>query len=326
MWKRKRLKEIELKIHLAEKWIEISWKTWAVLLRTGEQESVPLWGSFQTSVRVLASSQPSHPEDQCPKQQRGTCSTDRCQGSREFPKTDTLLEKLLGTVRNLSILPLRAPSSSWWGTGSALPSASASPGGGTSIWGWAQLCKAKLPKWWHQQGAACQAFAAEPARGFAQGRQRGSQDIQGTEWMWQQRGKHCPSRRSTLVLCVQLLPCPGHQGLLAGSDNLHLPPQSRWQPAPCWASGVSDLLSCTATRETQTFTAVVTSFFRVLFPLSPKSRRGLRKVSWRGLLGALLGCARLQSCTRALLPGAGASTADHQPCLLHPTPVRGDFA
>lgn len=35
---------------------------------------------------------------------------------------------------------------------------------------------------------------------------------------------------------------------------------------------------------------------------------------------SLLACARLQSCTRALLPGAGTSTADHQPWLLHPAP------
>lgn len=55
--------------------------------------------------QALACSQPSYAEEQCPKQQRGACSTDRCKMSKELPK---FLQELLG-VRNLSILPPRAP-------------------------------------------------------------------------------------------------------------------------------------------------------------------------------------------------------------------------
>lgn len=40
--KLKRLWEIQWKIHLAEKWVEIGGRTWAVLLTAGEEESAPL--------------------------------------------------------------------------------------------------------------------------------------------------------------------------------------------------------------------------------------------------------------------------------------------
>lgn len=151
-WKDKRIRQIQWKIHLAEQWVEVTWRTWAVLCTTGEEESVPLWRSFQTSGRALASSQPSYPEDQCPKQQRGTCSTDRCKVSRELPKTGTFLQKLSGTVRNLNILPLRAPPQQLRGC-RVCPACWLLPTLGLVPAFRAGLCFAKpsCPKWWHQQ-------------------------------------------------------------------------------------------------------------------------------------------------------------------------------
>lgn len=151
MWTNKGLWEVQWKIHLAEQWVEVSWRTWAVLCTTGEEGSVPLWRS---NFRALAFSQHSYPEDQCPKQQRGTCSTDRCKVSRDLPKTDTFLQKLLGTVRNLSILTLRALPQQPRGfrvcpACRLLPTLGLVPAFRAGL----SFAKPSCPRWWHQKWA-----------------------------------------------------------------------------------------------------------------------------------------------------------------------------
>lgn len=106
----------------------------ACLSTAGEGEVTPLGRSFQTSIRALASSLLSHHKDQHPKQRTVAHSTGGCKVSRD-PRTATLLQKLLGTVRKLSIPPHNLPPAAGRGQGLPYLLAYACPGVGI----WAQI-------------------------------------------------------------------------------------------------------------------------------------------------------------------------------------------
>lgn len=265
-WKNKRLWEIQWKVHLAEQWVEASWRTWVVLLTTGkkrvfhsEDPSRPasgLWHPPSPAIlrtSVLNSKEELAAQTDAKWVESSLKQTHSCRSSQaQWGSWASCLWELLPATDRYRVCP------TCW----LLP-----------ILGLVPACRAGLsfampscPRWWHQQWAnlTCLPGLCCWARQVCLGETKG------------QTG-HAGNRANMTALWQTLSQCKEHPGSLRPAAAMFQDIRDSW---PCgfgqssapstarWASGVSDLLSCPVTKESHTSTAVITSFSRILLPLT----------------------------------------------------------